>query len=186
MINSKSFSYIINSTTNLSSLRDLKMNCIYIVIYYYYYLYMLIDNEIGDEGMKSMSEAYNKLEEVKIRSFYCSENGISDVGLHYFITCFPKLKNVSQVVFYSIYLYIFYFIYLYNIIFIIDNQITNNGIIELTDNFSYITKLCSLSFSGTLVHEDGLEYLMNNISTIKYLNEIYMSSINNKYYFLFF
>lgn len=60
---------------------------------------------------------------------------------------------------------------------IIDNNITKDGILEFSENLSYITKLSSLSFSGTEVDDKGLEYMVNNISSIKYLQEYYVSSI---------
>lgn len=60
---------------------------------------------------------------------------------------------------------------------IIDNNITKDGILEFSENLSYITKLSSLSFSGTDVDDKGLEYMVNNISSIKYLQEYYVSSI---------
>lgn len=69
MINSKSFSYIAKSITGLSNLKDLKMNCIIIINYFIY-----VDNEIGDEGMKSLSEAYSNVDEMPIRSFFISGN----------------------------------------------------------------------------------------------------------------
>lgn len=60
---------------------------------------------------------------------------------------------------------------------LIDNNITKDGILEFSENLSYITKLSSLSFSGTDVDDKGLEYMVNNISSIKYLQEYYVSSI---------
>lgn len=60
---------------------------------------------------------------------------------------------------------------------LIDNNITKDGILEFSENLSYITKLSSLSFSGTEVDDKGLEYMVNNISSIKYLQEYYVSSI---------
>lgn len=60
---------------------------------------------------------------------------------------------------------------------LIDNNITKDGILEFSENLSYITKLSSLSFSGTEVDDNGLEYMVNNISSIKYLQEYYVSSI---------